>query len=98
MPEINEGNPSIIVCDPVAAQTFKEARIDAAIVINQQRNNYFKTKLQRVAGNPRETYRVINHPLNKDHGKTKYPCGFDPEQTAEKFKKFLRRGCETHLL
>ena len=76
-------------CDPVAAQNFKEARIDAAIVINQQRNNYYKTKLQRVAGNPRETYRVINHLLNKDYGKTKYPCGFEPEQTAEKFRNFF---------
>ena len=72
------------------AKAYGEARIDAAIIINQERNRYFKKKLENVVGNPRETYRIINHLLEKEQRKS-YPTEVDDKTVAEKFGAFFNK-------
>ena len=75
--------------DPVAAEAYKKARIDAAIIINKQRNDYYRSKLQRVAGNARETYKVINHLLDKENCQSKLPSGQNDKEVADNLKQFF---------
>ena len=71
------------------ASMYKKARTNAAIIINQQRNNYYRRKLNRVAGNARETYKVINHLLDKEYAKSKFPNGRDDTAIADNLKQFF---------
>ena len=75
--------------NPDVSKFYKEARIDAAIIINQQRNNYYRKKLNRVAGNAKETYKVINHLLDKEYSKSKLPNGTSDRAVAENLRQFF---------
>ena len=75
--------------DPASAALFHEASIDASIIINRERNRYYHSKLDSLAGNPRETYKVVNRLLDKQYGTTVFPNGNDDEEVANKLKDFF---------
>ena len=81
--------------DPVLAQAYREGRVDAAIIINQERNRFYKNKIGDLAGNPRETYKVINHLLDKDYGKVKFPNGESYDAVANDLKEFFENKVKT---
>ena len=66
---------------------YNEACVDAAITINKERNQYYHNKLYSVAGNPGETYKTLNHLLDKQYGSNAFPIG--SSETAENLKDFF---------
>ena len=68
---------------------YNEACVDAAITINKERNQYYHNKLDSVAGNPRETFKIVNHLLDKQYGSNAFPIGSSDHETAENLKDFF---------
>ena len=72
-----------------SAARYHEASIDASIIIDRERNSYYHNKLDCLVGNPRETYKVVNHLLDKQFGTNALPNGKDDEDVANKLKDFF---------
>ena len=68
---------------------YKEASVNAAITIDRERNKFYHSKLDSLAGNPRETYKVVNHLLDKEYGKNVFPNGETDEAIADDLKNFF---------
>ncbi len=75
--------------DPESDTLYKEACIDAAIIIDRERNRYYHSKLDSLIGNPRETYKIVNHLLDKEYGKNVLPNGETDEAVANNLKQFF---------
>ena len=71
-------------------EAFRERKVDAAIIIDQERNRYYKDKIGDLVGNPRETYKVINHLLDKDYGAEKFPNGNCDTAVANDLKTYFK--------
>ena len=67
-----------------SAIRYKECCVDAAITIEKERNRFYHDKLHSLAGNSRETYKVVNHLLDKEYGNNVYPNGENDEVVANK--------------
>ena len=76
------------------AQSYKESCVDAAIIINRERNRFYQTKLGSLAGNARETFKVVNHLLDKEYGGEKLPNGESDLAVAESLKNFFHNKVE----
>ena len=63
-------------------QVLKEAQVDAAILLNRERNKYYREKLSSVTGNAKETYKVVNKLLDKEYGTNKLPNGKSDSEIA----------------
>lgn len=74
---------------PIFATVYNESCVDAAIIINRERNNYFQTKLSSLAGDARETFKVVNHLLDKEYGGKKFPNGESDFAVAENLMEFF---------
>lgn len=75
--------------DSEAQELFNEKCIDKAIIINRARNSYFDQKLSSSKGDPKGTYKVINHLLDKEYGSGKLPHREDDEALADEFQSFF---------
>ena len=83
------------VADPQSEETrifrekYTEACVDAAIIIDKERNNYYSNKLDSLKGKPHDTYKVVNYLLDKQYGKEVFPSGNDDNEVAENLKSFF---------
>ena len=68
---------------------FNEACVNSAIVIDKERNRFYHQKLDSVVGNSRETFKVINHLLDKQYSSNVFPNGPDDVVIAENLKDFF---------
>ena len=74
---------------PETKTAYNEACVDASIIIDRERNKFYHEKLDSHAGNPRETYKVINNLLDKEYGKNMFPNGENDESVANNLKDFF---------
>ena len=74
---------------PETTTAYNEACVDASIIIDRERNKFYHKKLDSHAGNPRETYKVINNLLDKEYGKNSFPNGENDESVANNLKDFF---------
>ena len=72
-----------------ARELFNVKCVDAEIIINQARNNFYDKKLQSVSLDSRGTYKIINKLLDKEYGADKLPNGLNDQQVAENLKDFF---------
>ena len=70
-------------------QIFKEAQVDAAILLNRERNKHYREKLSSITGNAKETYKVVNKLLDKEYGTNKLPNGKSDSEIANGLKDFF---------
>ena len=75
--------------NPETDTHFRECSIDAAIIINRERNRFYHGKLDSLAGNQRETYKVVNKLLDKQYGKNVFPNGDSDESIANNLKNYF---------
>ena len=54
---------------------YQEKCVDAAIIINQEREKYYEKQFSSLEGDAKSTYRVVNKLLDKECGKGVYPNG-----------------------
>ena len=74
---------------PETLASYKEACVDASIIIDRERNKYYHKKMDSHVGNPRETYKVINNLLDKEYGKNTFPNGENDASVANNLKDFF---------
>ena len=74
---------------PENSEAYKEASVDASIIINRERNKFYHSKLDALVGQPRETYKVVNHLLDKQYAKQTLPNGKDDAAIANDLKDFF---------
>ena len=65
-----------------------EKSIDAEIVINRARTDFYNKQLASLKGDSKGTYKVINKLLDKEYGSNKAPNG-DEEEVANRLKTFF---------
>ena len=70
-------------------QIFKKAQVDAAILLNRERNKHYREKLSSITGNAKETYKVVNKLLDKEYGTNKLPNGKSDSEIANGLKDFF---------
>ena len=75
--------------DNEAREVFNEKCIDKAIIVNKARNLYFDEKLSSSKGDPKATYKVMNHLLDKEFGSNKLPHRKSDAALAEDFKSYF---------
>ena len=75
--------------DEEAREVFNEKCIDKAVIVNKARNLYFDHKLSSAKGNPKATYKIVNHLLDKEFGSNKLPHSNTDTSLAEDFKSFF---------
>ena len=63
--------------------------MDAAITIDRARCSYYDKKLNSLEYNPKGTYKVINHLLDKEYGTDNLPNGFNNQEIADNLKDFF---------
>lgn len=68
---------------------YKEKIIDASVIINKARNSFYDKKLSSLTGDPRGTYKVINHLLDKKYSANKQPNRDSDEAVANDLKTFF---------
>ena len=68
---------------------YKEAQVDAAIIIDKERNKYYQSKLSSVVGDPTATYKIVNKLLDKEYGTNKLPNGNTDTDIANSLKTFF---------
>jgi hypothetical protein len=68
---------------------YKEKCVDKAIIVDRARNMYYDKKFSLVEGDPKGTYNVINHLLDKEFGVNKLPNGTSDKEVAENLKSFF---------
>ena len=68
---------------------YNEKCIDAAIIIDRARNNYYDKKLKSLEKDPKGTYKVINHLLDKEYGTENLPNGVSNDEIANNLKDFF---------
>ena len=73
---------------------FYEKSVDAEIIINKTRDDFYKNKLAEVKGDSRATYRVINHLIDKEYGSTKVPYGKE-QNVVEDLRNFFDKKVKT---
>ena len=73
---------------------FYERSVDAEIIINKTRDEFYKKKLSLAKGDSRATYKVINHLMDKEYGSSKMPNGTDQE-VADNLKEFFDSKVKT---
>ena len=81
--------------DQDARTVYKEKCVDKAIIVDRTRNLYYDKKLSSVKGDPKGTYKVINHLLDKEFGSKKLPNGNSDEEVAENLKTFFDEKVKT---
>ena len=62
--------------------------MDANIIITRQRDKFYTEKLAHACGDPKETYRIVNHLLDKEFSKKQLPNGPEKE-VANNLKNFF---------
>ena len=70
-------------------QRYKESQVDAAIVIDKERNNYYQTRLSSITGDAKATFKVVNKLLDKEYGTIKLPNGNSNYEIANDLKDFF---------
>lgn len=70
-------------------QRYKESQVDAAIVIDKERNNYYQTRLSSITGDAKATFKVVNKLLDKEYGTRKLPNGNSNYEIANDLKDFF---------
>ena len=78
-----------------ARTLYNEKCVDKSIIVDRTRNLYYDKKLSSVKGDPKGTYKVINHLLDKEFGSKKLPNGNSDEEVAEKLKTFFDTKVKT---
>ena len=68
---------------------LKEKSKSAAKIIAYVRDTYFKTKLTKAAGNPKEIFVIVKYLLGKD-AKPSYPITNNNENLTENFAQFFK--------
>ena len=63
--------------------------MDAAILLNRERNKHYREKLSSITGNAKETYKVVNKLLDKEYGTNKLPNGKSDSEIANGLKDFF---------
>ena len=76
-------------CTKMYRTQYNDACVDAAITIEKERNCYYHKKLDSVSGNPRETFKVVSHLLDKEFGTSAVPNGSNDQEIAENMKDFF---------
>ena len=71
-------------------ELFNEKCVDAEVIINNARNNFYDKKLQKVSKDSRSTYKVINKLLDKEYGTDKLPNGLSDQQIAQNLQDFFK--------
>ena len=75
--------------EPLLKTAYLEKCIDAAIIINQERERYFENNLSSLQGDARSTYKVVNRLLDKEFGSNVYPNGESDASVADKLAEFF---------
>ena len=75
--------------DPELCELYNEKCIDKSIIIDKTRNRYYDEKLSAAKNDPKKTYRIINHLLDREFGLNKYPNNTDESSIAENFSSFF---------
>ena len=70
-------------------KSYKDTCVQAASVIENARNDFYRSKLNNLTGDPRGTYKVINSLLDKEYGADKIPNGESDEKVANSLKDFF---------
>ena len=65
-----------------------EKCVDAQVIIDRERNAYYRNRLASLKGDSRGTYKVINKLMDKEYGANKLPNGED-SKVAENLKTFF---------
>ena len=68
---------------------YTEAQVNAAIIIDKERNNYYQSKLSSAVGDSKATYKVVNRLLDKEYGVNKLPNGDNDTAIANSLKNFF---------
>lgn len=68
---------------------YKEKQIDASIIIDRARNNFYNEKLSAACGDPKTTYQIINTLFDKEYSQKKLPKGLSDMETATSMKNFF---------
>jgi len=69
-------------------EEYHEKSVDAQVIIDRERNAYYKNRLASLKGDSRGTYKVINQLMDKEYGANKLPHG-DSLEVAERLKSFF---------
>ena len=70
-------------------EKYKESQVDAAVIIDNERNKYYQSKLSTIAGDSRATYKVVNKLLDKEYGTKKLPNGESDVTISNSLKDFF---------
>ena len=70
-------------------QQYMEKKVDAAIIIDRNRNNYYTKKLSEAVGDSKATYKIVNTLWDKEHTSIKLPKGCSNEENANNLKNFF---------
>ena len=76
-------------------ELLNEACVDAEITINKSRNNFYEKKLTSLSDDPKGTYKVLNHLLDKEYAARKLPNGSSDLEVANNLRNFFENKVKT---
>ena len=68
---------------------FKEAQVDAAIILNRERDRFYTSELSSAAGSTKASYKIVNKLLDKQYGTNILPNGDSDISIANNLKDFF---------
>ena len=75
--------------DPDLKSLYHEKCVDAAIIINRERENFYTKNLSTCQGDARATYKIVNRLLDKECGSRVLPNGENDAETANALGDFF---------
>ena len=70
---------------------YNEVCVDAEIILDRTRNKFFDKKLSDLSSDPKSTYKVINHLLDKEFATGKLPNGSSDIDVANNLRGFFEK-------